>query len=113
MRLDLVWIAAGKPIVDLNIVDLPPAAPPDSLPKVCSTWCAVRVTSRSRSPNGAPPLPLLRRPPRPERPCRCCAAEQRDELATPHSIAPAARASSGDGISSSGHCAKALASMLE
>src|SRR5215831_19049896 len=37
--------------------------------------------------------------PRAKRPCRCCAADQRDELATPHSITSSARASKVGGTS--------------
>src|SRR5262249_46687742 len=87
---------ARQPIFDCNVPALDVAAFRDTPAERIQ-----EIPTRSGRNGGEKPdnrhLSLLRS--RPERPCRCRAAEKRDELAPLHSITSSARASSAAGTS--------------
>src|SRR5262249_45328231 len=89
----VILIAAGPPVVDLNIVPNGPSQLLQPLQKCRVADLGLRIVriighEHARAPHT---LTLLRA--RRERPCRRHAAEERDELASPHSITSSAVAS--------------------
>src|SRR5262249_26902485 len=89
--------SVGPAILDREVAALYPTEFAQPLHKSGSPWSPGRSRGRAKKPDGRH-LPRLLRPRR-ERPYRC-AAEQRDELAAPHSITSSARASSDAGTES-------------
>src|SRR5262249_8586238 len=89
-------------LIELNIPALGPSQPCQFLPESPNVRLRFRVTFRIGQQDTNPPhLMGLLRAGR-ERPSQGRAADQRDELAAPHSITSSARASSVGGMGDSG-----------
>src|SRR5215475_2313043 len=81
-------------ILDHDILALDVAGFANALPECGQIACTIsKRRAAEKSDHRHRRLLRARR----ERPCRCCATEQRDERAAPHSITSSARASSDGG----------------
>src|SRR5262245_62062351 len=87
-------MAFGPPMFDRKVMTFHVARVPQALARRGRPVCVGAWRGTVQEPNDRH---CRLRPPRRDRPCRRRAAEQRDELAAPHSITSSARASSDGG----------------
>src|SRR5262249_27953688 len=98
IALDPIDVVGGPTVVDPDVTAFRPADLLQLLPERGNAGLPLRIVLGERDPHADPSHPLWLLRTRRERPCRS-AAEQRDELATPHSITSSRRPSSGNGTS--------------
>src|SRR5262245_13290863 len=95
---NVIGSAGGPAYVNVQVVAHRPTEFLQTLQECCEASLSYRVICSNAHERAEASSPFGLLPARRNRPCRCCAAEQRDELAArDHSITSSARASSASG----------------